>query len=523
MVSSQSDRRGLEFGVLGPLQVTRRGAPLRLGGRQQRAVLALLLLDSGTVVSTDRLADVLWGERPPKGSTATLHTYISHLRDLFEPDRARSGPSRMLLTEPTGYRLVVDGSSIDAAVFERCVRSGRAILEAGRFAEASAELAEALALWRGPVLADLADYEFARLAAAKLEELRLGAIEARVEADLALGQHAELVAELDQLTAANPVRERLQGQRMLALYRSGRQADALAGYHRLRESLADELGIDPGPALQELHRRILRQDPVLGTRPGEPRALPVPPNALLGREGELAELAELLRRDEVRLLVLTGAGGSGKTRLALEAARQAAGSFANGAAFVGLAPLRDPDLVIGAIAQAVGVQLAPGVGLAAALGSRQMLLVLDNLEHLRAAGPSLVELLARAARLTLLVTSRVVLRLSGERVYPVEPLAADAAAALFVERAREAEPRFRPDPADAQAVRVICRRLDGLPLAIELAASRVRMAHPGRADRPARTEPAAADRRPARLAGTAADAARDDRVELRAARQGRAA
>jgi predicted ATPase/DNA-binding SARP family transcriptional activator len=481
VVSGLGSTAALGFGLLGPLSVTRAQTPLQLGGRQQRAVLALLLVEAGGVVSTDRLVDVLWDDHVPKGAIATLHTYVSHLRDLLEPGRPRGAAGSVLLTEPTGYWLRVDGASVDAAVFEQRARSGRVMFESGRLAHASAELAEALDLWRGPVLADLADYEFARLEAARLDELRLGAIDARIEVDLLLGRHAELVAELDQLTASHPVRERLHAQRMLALYRCGRQTEALAGYHQLRESLAEELGIDPGPAIDELQRRILRHDPALDVASARTVPLPTPPNALLGRERDTEQLVDLLRREDVRLLVLTGAGGSGKTRLALEAARATAGSFANGAVFVELAAMRDPDLVLGAVSQAVGI--AGGSGdpldaLAAALGDGEMLLVLDNFEQLRAAGPRLVELLARVPRVTLLVTSRVTLRVTGEHVYPVEPLAEDAAVRLFIERAREAEPRLRIGASDTRTIREICRRLDALPLAVELAASRVRMLTP---------------------------------------------
>jgi len=457
----------LEFGLLGPLTATRAHTPLRLGGRQQRAVLALLLVEAGALVSTDRIVDVLWGERVPKGAIATLHTYVSHLRDLLEPGRPRGA---LVATEPTGYWLCVDPSRIDAAIFEQRARSGRIRFEAGRLADASAELTAALELWRGPVLEDLGDYEFARVEATRLEELRLAALDTRVEADLLLGRHAGLVAELDELTAAHPTRERPHAQRMLALYRCGRQAEALAGYHRLREALADELGIDPGPAIRELHQRMLRHDPALELTTRPAAGLPAAPNALLGRDRETEELVALLRRDDLRLLVLTGAGGSGKTRLAVEVAREAATAFTYGAGFVSLAAVNEPDLMLAAIAQAVGGD--PVV----ALGAGSLLLVLDNVEQIRTAGPTLVELLRRVPRLTLLVTSRVVLRVSGERVYPVAPLADDAAVRLFLERAREAEPRLRLDP--SETIRQVCRRLDGLPLAIELAASRLRMLTP---------------------------------------------
>jgi predicted ATPase len=272
---------------------------------------------------------------------------------------------------------------------------------------------------------------------------------------------------------------------MLALYRCGRQAEALEVYAAARTRLHDDLGLEPGAELRELQRRILQQDPGLAVQPSaaEPLGeLPSPPNALLGRERELEELRGLLLRDGARLVVLTGAGGSGKTRLALEAARELSTSFANGAALVGLASLSDPGLVDGAICHGLGIPAVPGQEpletLAAALRPRELLLVVDNVEHLRAAAPSFVELLARAPHLTLLVTSRTVLHLSGEHVYPVEPLSHEAAVALFLERAREADPSFSPDAANKAAVERICELLDGLPLAVELAASRTRTLTP---------------------------------------------
>ena len=255
-------------------------------------------------------------------------------------------------------------------------------------------------------------------------------------------------------------------------------------YQSARRRLVDELGLEPGRELRELQRRILEQHPSLDVARAEDARLtdlPTAPNPLLGRERELAELRDLLLREDVRLLVLTGAGGSGKTRLALEAAHETAASFANGAAFVELAPLRDPALVLGAIVRALAIEEhgdEPLEVLAAFLRTQELLLVLDNAEHLHEATTALSELLARAPRLTLLVTSRTVLHLSGEHVYPVQPLAEEAALALFHARARQADTHFDPDAADQEAMRRICARLDGLPLAIELAAARTTSLRP---------------------------------------------
>jgi YVTN family beta-propeller protein len=257
-----------EFSILGPLEASRSERVLPLGGPRQRAVLALLLLEANRVVSMDRLADDVWDGDPPEGWASTLQTYVFHLRRALEPDRARGGAGEVLVTSGRGYLLRVDRDQLDAARFQDGFTAGRAALEAGRAAEAAEVLREALELWRGQVLADLADYAFTRPEAARLEELRLAALEARIDADLALGRHDALTAELEQLVAEHPLRERLHGQLMLALYRCGRQADALAAYGRVRGLLADELGIDPGQPLQRLHAAVLAHDPALDCHPG---------------------------------------------------------------------------------------------------------------------------------------------------------------------------------------------------------------------------------------------------------------
>ena len=272
-----------EFGILGPLEVWRSGRAVPLGGPRQRAVLALLLLEANRVVSMDRLAEDVWGGDPPEGWVTTLQTYVFHLRQALEPDRSRGAAGEVLVTRDRGYLLRVDREHLDAAVFQDGFTAGRAALEAGRYAEAAETLRKALDLWRGPVLADLADYAFTRPEAARLEELRLAALEARIDADLALGRHDALTAELEQLAAAHPLRERLHGQLMLALYRCGRQAEALAAYRRARDLLADELGIDPGEPLRRLHASVLAHDPALDWNGGRPR--PRPKDHRAGRPG----------------------------------------------------------------------------------------------------------------------------------------------------------------------------------------------------------------------------------------------
>jgi predicted ATPase/DNA-binding SARP family transcriptional activator len=468
----------VEVRVLGQLELVAGDGVVALPAAKQRRLLAALLIHCGETRSADALIDAVWGESPPVSARKLLQIYVSQLR------RALPAGVR-IVTRASGYALEFDRALLDAARFERLLAEGRSALREGNGALAASLLERALALWRGRAYADFAYEDFARAEVERLEELRLVALEERVAAQLELGRHADVLGEVRSLVSAHPLRERLQGQAMLTLYRCGRQTEALELYAAARARLRDELGLEPGTDLRELQQRILQQDPGLDMpmRTAQPvLALPAAPNALLGRERELEELRTMLARRDVRLIVLTGAGGSGKTRLALELARQMTASFANGAAFVELASVRDPELVVAAICGALDVQELPDSEpletLVGALRPRELLLVVDNAEHLRLAAPTYVELVARVPRLTMVITSRVVLHLSGEHVYPVEPLADEAAVALFVQRARGADPGFAPDPADEDAIRRICRRLDGLPLTIELAASRVRTLNP---------------------------------------------
>ena len=465
----------VEIRVLGPVELGGATDELPLTAEKQRRLLAALVARAGEACSTDRLIDAVWDASPPASADKLLQVYISQLRKLLQPASIRR--------RGASYALELNGSSVDTIRFERLLGEGKAALRAGNPALAVSLLRRGLALWRGPAYGEFAYEEFARGEAERLEELRLAALEARFEAELVLGRHADLVPELRALAAEHPFRERLQAQAMLALYRSGRQSEALDIYRALNTRLREDLGLEPSLELRELHRRILQHDPELDTAQGAPAAhtLPAPPNRLIGRERELEELDALVRSEDVRMLVLTGAGGTGKTRLALEAARNASSSFANGAAVVELAPLREPARVLPAISRAIGIPEQAGTdfeSVAAALRPRELLLVLDNAEHLRDAGPLFVDLLAQAPRLTLLVTSRVVLHLSGEQVYPVEPLTDETAVALFLERAREADPRFRPTTTDGETIDLICATLDRLPLAIELAAARIRTLTP---------------------------------------------
>jgi YVTN family beta-propeller protein len=279
----------LRFGLLGPLEVLQQGRPTVLGGPRQRAVLAMLLIHANRVIQLDRLADAVWDGNPPEGSVTTVQTYVHHLRQALEPERPRGAPAEVLVRRDHGYLLSADRSQIDSAAFEDQVSTGCAALVDGRQDAASAQLQSALALWRGPVLADLADYDFVRIEAARLEELRLVAVEAWVEAELGLGHHEMLTAELNRLATEHPLRERLHAQRVLALYRSGRQAEALSAYQQVRTRLVDELGIDAGEPLVQLHQQVLNHDPVLDWRSQPVRPIPVqaqPSDPYDGRAGE---------------------------------------------------------------------------------------------------------------------------------------------------------------------------------------------------------------------------------------------
>ncbi|MFF7983752.1 BTAD domain-containing putative transcriptional regulator [Streptomyces sp. NPDC007901] len=450
----------MRFGILGPLDVrTDDGTPVDPGGPRPRALLTLLLLDAGRAVSAQRLTDGLYGAEPPGGAANALQSQVSRLR-------RRLAPHAEIEATSTGYRIAVTPDSVDVHQFEERSAAGRAALAAGDPAQAAALLRDALALWRGPALPDLPE---ASAEAARLDELRTAAVQDRIEADLALGGGSELVPELRALLAAQPLGERLYGQLMRALHAGGRPAEALTVYEEARRTLADELGADPSPELAALHLELLR-----GTEPERPR-LPVQLTRFVGREPELGRIAALLA--DARLVTLTGPGGAGKTRLAVEAAQHHPG-----ACFVELAPLTDGSRVPYAVLAALGVRegfRSPAADTAdrllAALEDRELLLVLDNCEHLvEAAARTAALLLAACPGVRVLATTREALGITGEILVPVPPLPSEPAVRLFQDRARAVRPGF-----DGHArVAEICAALDGLPLAIELAAARLRTLTP---------------------------------------------
>jgi predicted ATPase/DNA-binding SARP family transcriptional activator len=656
----------MKFRVLGPLEVWRGDQALSLGGAKQRALLAILLIEANHVVGLERLAELLWRDEPPATSDHIIEVYVSQLRRALEPAGA---PYQVLVRKPSGYMLQVARDAVDAAEFQDLVEAARSAAPD----QAEAQLTRALSMWRGPALADFTGEPFAVSEAARLNELRLHAREERIEAELALGRHGRLIGELQALVEEHPLRERLCGQLMLALYRSGRQAEASDLYQRTRQRLVDELGMEPGPDLQLLLRRILQQDAGLVAAPSghptpilpsgtvtflltdvegstrrwdrnpaamrlameahdeilgrlitahggmqvesgregdsilatftrasdavacgvamqlelgaqewpegadvhirvainsgeaelrsghyygpavyrcarllatghgdqvlltqatrdlvvdampegvglrelgshvlrnlerpevvfqvfagglraefpplksvDPRRhnLPVSPNSFVGRAGELAQIKERLAAN--RMLTLVGSGGTGKTRLALRAATDLIDGFRDGVWLVELASLTRPELVAQTAAEAIGVREEGGrpilKTLCEWLRDKNLLLVLDNCEHLVPAVVSLADrLLRECPDVRLLATSRAALRVNGEAITRVGPLSESDAVVLFADRSSAVQPDFRMTEDNSQSVVQICRRVEGIPLAIELAAGRARMMAP---------------------------------------------
>ena len=460
--------------MLGPLEVELSGQRVRFEGAKQRKLFMALALRAPDAISADELVTVLWGDHPPAGAPQALQKQISRLR-------RRLGEESPVSYRPAGYALEIDPRTIDARRFENLLEDARLALGREHPEEAAANLRAALALWRGEALADHRFDEFAQREIARLEELRVEAIEERLAAELACGRDADLVGELHALVAEHPLRERLRAQLMVALYRTGRQADALEVMREGRRLMVDELGIEPGPELRQLERMILAQDPKLSAeRRVSALAAPLPalPNQTIGRGGELAEISELVADSEVRLVTLVGPGGVGKTRLALEAGRTVSERFPGGVAYVNLEGAEDAAVLVPEAASALGVVAATAAELGEQLGQATRgapaLLVLDGFERFLDDAELVGQLLAAVANVTVLATSRAALRLSAEHVYRVQPLAAPNAAALFVARAKAARADGEIDD-DRAIVDAVCARLDGLPLAIELAADRARL------------------------------------------------
>ena len=469
LMASEIDRPNaagtdLRIDLFGATSATVEGRPVDLGPRKQRAVLAVLALSAGRLVSIDRLTDAIWGDEPPAASRNALQVYVAAIR------RALPDGSRRLRTADPGYLLDLDPDAVDVLRFER-------LLEApgtGRTRMATLEVA--LNLWTGDPLADLLDLPFADPVVARLRELRMRGLEDRIDGDLEHRPSDAIATEIETLLIEEPYRERLWRQLMLARYRAGRQADALAAFRKARRLLRDDLGLEPGPALVALERAILMQDPALDVapEPTAPTTLPALATPTVGRSTAIAEVTGIVRTH--RLTSIVGPGGVGKTRLAIEVGRAAASWFPDGVAFVDLSAVRESRAFVAQLAQAVGAESSQDdvAAIRFALDGQRMLVVLDNTEQWPDAGEVIAGLLGGTDGPHLLVTTRVVLRAASERVYPLVPLDPPDAAALFAQRVLAAT---GSEPGDSVAA-AIAARLDGLPLALELAAASCRVFGP---------------------------------------------
>ncbi|MEU7989461.1 BTAD domain-containing putative transcriptional regulator [Streptosporangium canum] len=484
--------------VLGPVRAyADDGAPIDAGGVMVRALLARLALAGGETVSVDALVDGLWGEHPRGGTVNALHGLVHRLRKAL-------GGAGVVERAAGGYRLHARAEDVDAYRFEERAKRGGRELAAGAAQRAASLLDEALALWRGDALADVRDAPFAGTAGARLEELRVAAVEDRFEAELRLGRHDEILADMAAMAAGHPLRERLAGLRMRALHAAGRQSDALAVFEEVRGTLAEELGVDPSEGLRKTHLAVLRGEleiPEAGqARPEAVRGrLPAQLTSFVGRAKERGLLAGLLETS--RLVTVVGPGGVGKTRLAVEAVSRHRAHRRGRIWFVSLAGVNTadglPEAVLGTLdvadAQPSGTPLDRVVNL---LADGEGVLVLDNCEQISEPVAEFAgQLLERRPYLTILATSREPLEVMGEtlcRLGPLDlpPAHADSARAggsdavrLFLDRAAAVQPGFALDASTAASVVDIVRRLDGLPLALELAAARLRTMSAGQVAR----------------------------------------
>jgi predicted ATPase/DNA-binding SARP family transcriptional activator len=479
---------------LGPLSISTGAGPQPLRGSKAAALLALLTVHVNRRVSVEALMDAAWGDRVSAGSASTLESHIWRLRHLLEPDRSAGESPTVLINDAGGYRLIGTAYTVDSLAFEHLGGEVRDLVPGGRASMAVDRADEALALWRGRPYGRFADEDFARPAVARLDELRQQVCEWRIDALMAMGAVDTVLVDLEQLIVDNPYRERLWEARMLALYRSGRVEESLQAFQRVRSLLIDEIGSEPGAQLQDLHHRILNADSGLlqgdsSTRPSR-RApvevhLPVYLSPTVGRENDLARLVPLVASE--RLVSIVGTAGCGKTRLAVETAKAVADDFPDGVWFVDLSEIGDADLVTDAVASAIGFASSPAASpldaLRNYLSDRRLLVVLDNCEHVVDGVRHVVEttLGAVPGRCAFLLTSREPLDVDGETVWTLGPLSLlpgtdtkAPAVELFLQRLRSAAPRITVDDEVVRRAITVSVAVDGLPLALELAAARAR-------------------------------------------------
>lgn len=469
------------FRLLGPLSVVSAGSALPLGGPQQRRLLGLLAVHAGRPVSIDRIVGAVWPDGPPAAYLAALQAYISRLRALLAPADGRP-PAQVIVGHADAYCLAVGEDCVDALRFQALGNSGLSALRDGRPDEAVRHLRAAAGIWQGPLLGELEVFGALLDARRRLDGARQGFTDGLFEAELAVGNAAAVLPELTQRVVDDPLHEPAHLHLMTALRACGRQADALAAYARARQTFRRELGVEPGEQLRALHRDLLGQAAIQATE----SRLPAPVNRLHGRDDDLAVVHLLLERN--RLVTIAGPAGAGKTRLAVEVGRDVEGDLPDGVHLTELATAAGPAGVAHAVARTLGVLEQPEVDLAQsvarALSGRSLLLVLDNCEHVVAQVAELATtLLEQVPGLRILATSQEALRVDGEHVFRLAPLnvpdadagpaeiAGTPAGRLFLERARAARHDFTVDDSNAQLVAQVCRELDGLPLALELAAA----------------------------------------------------
>lgn len=489
----------VEFSILGGDLVTIGGAPLEVTASKQRALLSILLLNAGTPVTSERLRELLWRRSQPATAAKNLQVLVGRLRRHIEPGSA--GDWAVLRSFHGGYVIDTDACRIDAIEFESAVTRAQLAARHRQWEGAAGALRSALADWHAEPLQEFGYEEWAVESIARLTDLRLDAEELLIEAELALHGACRSHARIAQLVDEHPFRERLRGLQMRALYLEGRQADALQAYRAARGFLRDELGIEPGPELRDLHRRILEQDPSLDLRfdaPPRPRlpTLPGLTTSTIGRSRERAEVLDVLERGTPRIVTITGWGGTGKTRLAIEVAAHVPPGAWDDVAFIDLTSATLAEQVPSVFEAAFGINAGdtePIDAVAQAIGMRRLLIVVDNFEHVLGASGFVAALCRRCANVTFLVTTREALRIHGEHEFRLGPLPLPSATQvtgadpgllendalrLFAERAADAGSSRVLDGTNAGHVAELCRRLDGLPLAIELAAARSRLLTP---------------------------------------------